>query len=180
MTEDELIKKCQRGSRSAQEQLYARYADRLYRLAYRYIKSDTDAEDVIMLSFAKVFSSIGSFVYRGEGCTEGWMRRIVVNEALMWLRKKHNFNLTESLDATLQEPDLQPYGQMDAEDVYQFVLLLPTGYRTVFNLSVIEGYNHAEIAALLQINENTSRSQLFKAKTLLKKMLTREGYHYGT
>jgi len=180
LTEAELIKKCQRDSRSAQEELYTRYADRLYRLAYRYIKSEPDAEDVLMLAFAKVFSNIRSFSYRGEGSLEGWMRRIVVNEALMWLRRKHNFNMTESLDTSQHEPDLLAYQELDAEDVYQFVAQLPTGYRTVFNLSVIEGFNHAEIAEMLQISENTSRSQLFKAKSLLKKMLTQEGYNYGT
>jgi RNA polymerase sigma-70 factor (ECF subfamily) len=108
------------------------------------------------------------------------MRKIVVNESLMWLRRSHNFNLTESLEASLPEPDLNAFSEQEAEDIYYFITQLPTGYRTVFNLSVIEGFNHAEIAGMLQISENTSRSQLFKAKTMLKKMLIQEGYHYGT
>jgi RNA polymerase sigma-70 factor (ECF subfamily) len=80
----------------------------------------------------------------------------------------------------MPEPDLHAFSAQDAEDVYQLITQLPTGYRTVFNLFVVEGYSHAEIASMLEINETTSRSQLFKAKALLKKMLTQEGYHYGT
>jgi RNA polymerase sigma factor (sigma-70 family) len=180
LKEADLVKRCKQNDRRAQEQLYALYADRLYRLAYRYIKSDEEAEDVLMTAFTKIFNGIGNFIYQGEGCTEGWMRKIVVNESLMWLRRSHNFNLTESLEASLPEPDLNAFSEQEAEDIYYFITQLPTGYRTVFNLSVIEGFNHAEIAGMLQISENTSRSQLFKAKTMLKKMLIQEGYHYGT
>lgn len=180
LTEEDLIKKCKQGNGKAQEQLYMHYADRLYRLAYRYIRSDADTEDVLMTAFSKIFHSLKNFTYLGAGSTEGWMRRIVVNESLMWLRRRHNFNLTESLDASLPEPDLHAFSEQDAEDVYQLIAQLPTGYRTVFNLFVIEGYNHAEIAVMLGVTEGTSRSQLFKAKALLKKMLTQEGYHYGT
>lgn len=180
MTEEDLVKKCQQGNGKAQEQLYKCYADRLYRLAYRYIRSDADAEDVLMTAFTKIFRGLTNFNYQGPGSTEGWMRRIVVNESLMWLRRRHNFNLIESLDASIPEPDLHAFSEQDAEDVYQLITQLPTGYRTVFNLFVVEGYNHAEIATMLEVSESTSRSQLFKAKALLKKMLTQEGYHYGT
>lgn len=180
MTEEDLVKKCKQGNGKAQEQLYKHYATRLYRLAYRYIRSDADTEDVLMTAFTKIFRGLNNFIYHGAGSTEGWMRRIVVNESLMWLRRRHNFNLTESLDVSLPEPDLHAFSEQEAEDVYQLITQLPTGYRTVFNLFVIEGYNHAEIAAMLDISESTSRSQLFKAKALLKKILTQEGYHYGT
>jgi RNA polymerase sigma factor (sigma-70 family) len=180
LTEEDLIKKCKQGNGKAQEQLYTRYANRLYRLAYRYIRSEVDTEDVLMTAFTKIFRGVNNFTYQGAGSTEGWMRRIVVNESLMWLRRRHNFNLTESLDASLPEPDLHAFSEQEAEDVYQLITQLPTGYRTVFNLFVVEGYNHAEIAAMLAISESTSRSQLFKAKALLKKMLTQEGYNYGT
>ena len=133
-----------------------------------------------MTAFLKAFRNIKTFTFRETGSLEGWLRKIVVNESLMWLRKKHNFNLTESIDDHAPEADIQPFSTLEAEDIYQFITQLPTGYRTVFNLSVVEGYDHSEIATLLSISEATSRSQLFKAKALLKKMLTQEGYHYGT
>lgn len=104
----------------------------------------------------------------------------MINESLMWLRRRHNFHLTETLDETTPEPSMDQFSQLEAEDIYRFITELPTGYRTVFNLSVVEGYSHQEIAESLKITESTSRSQLFKAKALLKKLLTQEGFHYGT
>lgn len=180
LKEPELVKQCQRGNRQAQEYLYALTADRLYRLTFRYIKSQVDAEDILITAFTKIFESVPKFSYQGEGSLEGWMRRIVVNEALMWLRRRHNFNLTETLDESMNEPDLKQFSELDEEDIYKFITQLPTGYRTVFNLNVVEGYSHQEIAAMLAISESTSRSQLCKAKTVLKKALTQEGFHYGT
>lgn len=180
MEETELVKRCQQTDRKAQELLYARYADKMFRISYRYMKSDTETEDIIIVAFGKVFNAIRSFNYQGPGSLEAWLRKIVINESLMGLRKKHNFNLTESIDETVPEPDLKQFSESGADDIYKMITQLPTGYRTVFNLSTIEGYSHEEIAAMLGISEGTSRSQLFKAKALLKKMLTREGFHYGT
>jgi RNA polymerase sigma factor (sigma-70 family) len=180
LEEKELVRLCQQGNSKGQEAAYQLYADRLYRLTLRYIRDQEDAEDVLMTTFLKAFRNIKTFTFREAGSLEGWLRKIVVNESLMWLRKKHNFNLTESIDDHVPETDIQPFSDLEAEDIYQFITQLPTGYRTVFNLSVVEGYDHSEIAALLSISEATSRSQLFKAKALLKKMLIQEGYHYGT
>jgi RNA polymerase sigma-70 factor (ECF subfamily) len=180
LKEQDLIRKCQRDDRKAQEHLYAVYADRLYRLALRYIKSGEDAEDVTMAAFIKIFKSINSFIFQGEGSLEAWMRQIFINESLMWLRRRHNFSMTESLEAGMLEPDLKQLTELEAEDIYKLIAKLPIGYRTVFNLNVIEGYNHQEIGLMLSITESTSRTQLFKAKTILKKMLTKEGYRYGT
>ena len=156
------------------------FANRMFRLAFRYIKSQVDAEDVVITSFTKVFKGIQTFKFQEEGSLEGWIRKIVVNESLMWLRRRHNFNLTESLDEGMPEPDLAQFSQLEANDIYKMIAELPTGYRTVFNLNVVEGYSHQEIAAMLSVAESTSRTQLFKAKALLKKMLTKEGFHYGT
>lgn len=181
LDELDLIKRCQRGNRDAQEQVYQRFADPLYRLAFRYIKHTVETEDVLLRAFMKIFGNIKNFKSQGEGSLEGWMRKIIVNEALMWLRSQHNFNLTESLeDVSLTEVDLSTFSALEAEDIYQFIARLPNGYRTVFNLFVVEGFSHQEIAQMLLITESTSRSQLFKAKTLLKKMLTQEGFQYGT
>ena len=152
----------------------------MYRLSFRYIKSQVDTEDVLITSFTKIFKSIHTFQNQGPGSLEGWIRKIVVNESLMWLRRRHNFNLTEALDENLPEHDLSQFSQLEAEDICKMISNLPTGYRTIFNLSVVEGYNHQEIAKMLSIAESTSRTQLFKAKALLKKILTQEGFHYGT
>ena len=180
MQDPELIQHLKNADRKAQEVLYERYSDRLFRLAFRYIRSTVDAEDVLIVSFNKLLRGIPSFRAGGPGSLEAWMRRIVVNESLMWLRKRHNFQLTESLDENLPEPDLRQVSDAGAEDIYRAIAQLPIGYRTVFNLNTIEGYHHNEIAAMLDISEATSRSQLFKAKAQLKKMLTREGFNYGT
>lgn len=176
-----LVKLCQQGDRAAQETLFNRYSDRLYRLGYRYLKNQIDTEDLMMMAFVKILNNIKTFEHRGEGSLEGWLRKVVVNEALMWLRKRHNFHLTESLEDHHQaEPDLSSVAALESNDMYQLIAQLPTGYRTVFNLFVIEGYDHREIAEMLEINESTSRSQLFKAKVLLRKMLMQEGFQYGT
>ena len=132
------------------------------------------------MAFTKVFANLSGFTERGEGSFEGWLRKVVVNESLMWLRRRHNFNMTETLGEDTDHVDLDAFSGLPAEEISRFILELPNGYRTVFNLFVIEGYTHAEIADLLEISESTSRTQLFKAKMLLKKTLTQEGFHYGT
>ncbi len=152
----------------------------MFRLVSRYIKSTVDSEDVLIMAFTKVFANISSFSDRGEGSFEGWIRKVVVNEALMWLRRRHNFNMTETLGEGSDPVDLGAFSGLPAEEISRFISELPNGYRTVFNLFVIEGYTHLEIAGMLEISESTSRTQLFKAKTLLKKTLTQEGFHYGT
>ena len=134
----------------------------------------------MITAFTKVFHHVDGFSYKGEGSFKAWIKKVMINESLMWLRRRHNFHLTESLNQSEPEPSLEPVSEMDAEDIYRFVTALPTGYRTVFNLSVVEGYSHQEIASSLGITESTSRTQLFKAKALLRKILTQEGFHYGT
>lgn len=180
MTEAELVRKCQKGSKQAQHALFETYADRFYRLMLRYVRTQEDAEDLIMVAFVKIYGHIDGFVLKDHGGLEAWMRKIMVNEALMFLRKKHNLNLTESLDVLNPDHDKMAWQQLEPEDLYNMIVELPAGYRTVFNLFVIEGYDHGEIARLLGISENTSRSQLFKAKQLLKRKIEQEGMQYGT
>ena len=180
MKETELVKRCKKADRKAQEELYARYANSMFRLAFRYIRSKVDTEDVMMVVFTKVFANIINYHHRGDGGLEAWIRQIAVNEALMWLRRRHNFNMTDTLEACDTSIGIEQLNLLPAEDIYQFIANLPAGYRTVFNLYVVEGYDHSEIAALLGTTVSTSRTQLFKAKALLKTMLTEEGYQYGT
>jgi RNA polymerase sigma factor (sigma-70 family) len=151
----------------------------MFRLTLRYVSAE-DAQDCTVMAFTRVLNSLDKFRYQGEGSLEAWIRRIVVNEALMWLRKNHNFNLTERIDSHAPETDTIELSQLEADDIVEMISKLPVGYRTAFNLSVIEGYSHQEISEQLGITESTSRSQLFKAKTLLKKMLRKGGYQYGT
>lgn len=151
----------------------------MYRISYRYLRDEADSEDVLMMAFTRVFANLVNFNDRGEGSLQAWIRRIVVNEALMWLRRRNNFSLVESGEAP-EVVDLNELSAIPAEDIVRFIQSLPDGYRTVFNLSVIEGYDHKEIGEMLGITEGTSRSQLSKARLALKKMLTREGYQYGT
>jgi len=179
LNEPELIRQCVAGDAKAQRELFDRFVGPMLRLVSRYVRDSADGEDVVMMAFTKVFYNLKEFSNEGEGALGGWIRRIVINEALMWLRRRHNFTMTE-ISEVGNEPSLTELSQLPAEDIVRLVNQLPEGYRTVFNLSVTEGYDHAEIARLLGITEGTSRSQLFKAKAQLKKMLTQEGYHYGT
>jgi RNA polymerase sigma-70 factor, ECF subfamily len=134
----------------------------------------------MVIAFDKILRKIKQFSHRGEGSLEAWMRKIVINECLMRLRRNHNFNMSRTLDEAAGVSDLSQMESLGAEDIYKMIAQLPTGYRTVFNLHAVEGYTHNEIAAQLNISEGTSRSQLSKAKAQLKRMLNNEGEAYGT
>lgn len=177
-----LIEQCQRGNAFAQRRLYDQYVNRLHRVSLRYVKAEPEAEEVLMTAFLKIFRSLPEFVYRDDAGFEAWMRRIVVNEALLHLRSnrilpqfQHDEPIVEPVDAG-QLPD----GELDAEQIYEFIRELPPGYRTVFNLYAIEGFTHREIAGQLNISENTSKSQLSKARALLQSWLTTHGYERTT
>ena len=144
----------------------------MFGVCRRYLLNREDAEDVLVEGMFRVFDNIQS--YQGTGSFEGWIRRIVVNEALMFLRKKRL--LTVDTDASeLQNLELStPLSiehELAAQDILKLLEQLPTGYRTIFNLYVIEGYKHIEIAEMLGISINTSKSQLILAKEKLKKMV---------
>ncbi|HLZ17289.1 MAG TPA: sigma-70 family RNA polymerase sigma factor, partial [Cyclobacteriaceae bacterium] len=160
--ETELIESCQRHHRQAQQTLYRMYSGKMYSLCCRYVKDRMEAEDVLVTSFTKIFEKIGQ--YKGEGSFEGWMRRVVVNESLTYLRKNKNMYLEMDIEAAAYEPDYQKLeNQLEADDLMKMIESLPVGYRTVFNLYAIDGFTHQEIASQLGINENTSKSQLSRA-----------------
>ncbi len=170
MTEQQILEGCQRQDRKAQQALYDRYAPKFFGLCKRYIKSKEDAEDVLIEGLYKAMKNIHSF--RGAGSFEGWIRRIIVNEALMFLRKKHNFNLTVEISNIEMKSNVSVVDELAAQDILNLMNRLPTGYRTVFNLYVIEGYKHREIAEILGISINTSKSQLILAKKRLKQLIS--------
>jgi len=170
MSDEDLIRACKSQDRDAQKILYNRYAGTLLGICRRYVRQIEDAEDVLLESFYKIFSNIHQ--YEGKGSFEGWMKRISVNESLMFLRRRHNFNI--SLDSShyeISEEDYSIEERLFEEDILSLLDLLPTGYRTVFNLYVLEGLKHREIAEKLGISINTSKSQLIQAKRKLKELL---------
>ncbi|HYC84361.1 MAG TPA: sigma-70 family RNA polymerase sigma factor [Chryseosolibacter sp.] len=168
--EEELIKGCLKRERSAQQQLFDLYSSKMYGVCHRYVKHAMEAEDILVTAFTKIFERIDQF--KGEGSFEGWIRRIMVNEALTYLRKSRAMYLETDLEQADREPDYDKLGDhLEAEDLLKMIQELPAGYRLVFNMYAIDGYSHKEIAAQLGISENTSKSQLSRARVYLQKML---------
>lgn len=174
MSEQDLIKACKRQDRAAQRLLYDRYSPTMFGVVRRYVRHREDAEDVLVEAFFKVLTKIE--MYSGSGNFEGWIRRIVVNESLMFLRKKHNFAMTVELSTIDKPSHLTIEEDLAAQDILNLLEELPTGYRTIFNLYVLEGYKHREIAELLGISINTSKSQLILAKKRMREILERNNY----
>ena len=177
MTEQQLITGCKANERRAQRAVYERYSPVMLAVARRYTSRDADAEDVLVTAFFKVFDKISSF--KEDGSFEGWIRRIVVNQALMILRKKHALKQASELDdvnpSTFSVPAVATDRLAEA-DIMKLLETMPVGYRTVFNLYVVEGYKHREIAEMLEISINTSKSQLILAKKRMRQQLERLGY----
>jgi RNA polymerase sigma factor (sigma-70 family) len=169
VTEQELIQKCRNKERRAQKLLYERYSPKMFGVCRRYVNNQEDAEDVMIEGFYKVLSKIDKF--RDEGSFEGWIRRIMVNQALMFLRKQHNFKLSVEISNVTIKTNPVVEQNLAAQDILGLLNLLPTGYRTVFNLYVIEGYKHREIGDILGISINTSKSQLILAKKRLRELV---------
>jgi len=177
MTEQQMIDGCKANDRRAQRAVYDRYTPVMSAVARRYTARDADADDVIVSAFYKVFAKIASFSENGS--FEGWIRRIVVNEALMLLRKKHALRQTAELtevNPTVFSVGPEATARLAEADIMALLDKMPTGYRTVFNLYVIEGYKHREIAELLDISINTSKSQLILAKKRMREQLEKLGY----
>lgn len=174
MTEKELIAACKIENRKAQQLLFDRYTPTMNGTLKRYLKRLEDREDVLVEAFFKVFSNIDQF--NGNGSFEGWIRRIIINEALMFLRKKYNFNMIVEIEDVDVPWHSNIQAELEAKDILDLLEQLPTGYRTIFNLYVLEGYKHREIAELLGISINTSKSQLILAKKRMQEMLEKVNY----
>lgn len=175
MRTDELLKLLREQDRAAQKWLYERYSPLLFSVCKRYLHRREDAEEALGSGFFKVFSQIE--YYTGAGNFEGWMRRIMVNECLMMLRKAQPL-VFPGEEAAFPEPsdDFNIEAEMSAREIMDVLEQLPLGYRTVFNLYVIEGYKHIEIAEILGISINTSKSQLILAKEKLRNLLKIKGF----
>jgi RNA polymerase sigma factor (sigma-70 family) len=170
ISDELLIQASKAGKIEAQKSLFDRYAPRMLALCKRYVKDRDEAEDIMITGFAKAFERLGQF--REEGSFEGWLRRLMVNESLGYLRKTKNLQLQVSInDEEVQIEDSTIGDHLEASELMMMIESLPDGYRTVFNLYAIEGYSHKEIAEQLGINENTSKSQLSRARDFLKRKI---------
>lgn len=177
MTEAALIEACKRKESFAQRLLYDRFVDKMYLLCMRYIAQEADAEETLSDAFFKFFRNIDKFTYIGEGSVRAWLSKIVVNECLMFLRKKKQLVLPiddTGVHSGLAEQDTA-LDHIQTKDIMRHIQAMPAGYRTVLNLYVFEDMSHKDIAALLQISESTSKSQLFKARSMLKQKITEQG-----
>ncbi|MFN8252044.1 MAG: sigma-70 family RNA polymerase sigma factor [Ferruginibacter sp.] len=174
MTEELLLAGCLKNNAAAQEALYNRFSPRMLGVCYRFAKNREDAEDMLQEGFIKVFTQIHQ--YRNEGALEGWIRRIIVHTCINNLKKNKKF--ADSLDIIHAKSihineELIP-SIMQAKQVVECIRMLPIGYRTVLNLYAVEGYPHKDIAAMLDIEESTSRSQYTRAKAMLEEILVKK------
>ena len=153
-----------------QEELYRRFSPRMFAVCLRYAGNTEEAEDILQEGFIKIFKKLDSF--RSEGSFEGWIRRIFVNTAIEHFRRKRYLQpVTEKEENTLEGNYLSVLDNLAERDILELVQQLSPGYRTVFNMYVVEGYTHKEIGDMLGISEGTSKSQLSRAKVILQEMV---------
>jgi RNA polymerase sigma-70 factor (ECF subfamily) len=170
MSESDLIKGCLEGDRRAQEYLYQRFSPKMYGVCLRYAGKAEDAQDILQDGFVKVFKNL--HMYRGDGSFEGWVRRIFVNTAIEHYRRQVNlYPVTENHENLLETKELSAFDSLSVKDLMKIIQQLSPGYRTVFNLYVVEGYSHKEIAEMIGISEGTSKSQLARAKGVLQSII---------
>jgi len=158
--------------------LYESYCDQLFLLVLRYVVSQFDAEEILQRGFIKIYEALDNFKFKNEKATLGWLNQIMVNESLLFLREQKRLTLANEGEfqdlSILQTPEIE--NKLELESCLKLVRSLPDGYRTVFNLYVIEGYSHKEIAKKLNISESASRSQLSRARNTLKIQLKSTNY----
>lgn len=165
-----LVQGCKNGDPKSQKALFEQFYGLLLGICLRYTEDRDEAKDVLQEGFVKIFNHIPNFEFTGS--FEGWMKRIMINTAIDQYRKNKNEPYLQDIDDS-PEPGISEEGleNLKEEDLIKIIQALPEGYRMVFNLYVVEGYNHQEIAEMLNINEGTSKSQLAKAKKMLQQKL---------
>lgn len=174
----EVIQHCKSGNQVAQGMLFNSHYQQMYNLSMRILSNHHDVEDVLIISFSKVFSKIQKFEYRGDNSLKKWIKTIVINESIRFVNGKRKISYDEDLPEYEKNSTFNfDLSDIDIEQVYSIIEALPDGYRMVFNLFAIEGYSHKEIAELLNIKENTSKSQLRKArKNIIERMNKTKDY----
>ncbi|MCD4770123.1 MAG: RNA polymerase sigma factor [Bacteroidales bacterium] len=168
-----LIEQCKKGDNQAQFTLYSMYSRAMFNLAYRIVNNREDAEDMLQESFTDAFRNLGSF--RFDSTFGAWLKRIVINKCINQVKKRKGEIITDNIpeighDEKTSELDLHN----DIKKVVEGIAKLPDGYRLVFTLYLLEGYDHKEISTILDITESTSKSQYLRAKTRLKQILAEE------
>ncbi len=166
-TETELLALCKEGDRQACKKLFDLYSGKMMALCYRFARDRNEAEDILQEGFVRVFTKL--HLYKGVGSFESWMKKVIVNTALKYRDKnirKHHYSEIDNVHVFDNTPNI--IEELSKEEILKLIQELPEGYRTVFNLYVIEGYSHKDIGQLLNIGESTSRSQLVKARKLLQ------------
>ena len=179
-TIQQLIDRCRAGERKAQELLYKQFASKMLGVCMRYATDRMEAEDMLQNGFIRVFQKMGD--YRGDGSFEGWVRRIMVHSSIEYYRKHHKMIQVIDIDESGHEPSVNPLAaaNLDAKVLMSIIQQLAPGYRIVFNLYALEGYSHKEIAEIVGITEGASKSQLSRARTILKEQIAKmEGNKYG-
>jgi RNA polymerase sigma factor (sigma-70 family) len=170
ISDSDLIQGCLSGNRRMQEELYRRFSPKMYAVCLRYAGKADDAEDILQEGFIKVYKNLDKF--RGDGSFEGWVRRIFVNTAIEHFRRKtHLQPIGETEDNTLEAKVVSAADTLAEKDLLKIIQQLSPGYRTVFNMYVVEGYSHKEVADALGISEGTSKSQLARARVILQEMV---------
>lgn len=174
MTDKELVKNCMEGKRDAQKLLFDRYAGKMLSICKRYFDNTEEAEDALQEGFIKVFEKLHQ--WQGSGALGGWIRTVMINTALTHLRSSKKWKDSTDLEAAedLTSDDMDALASMNADELLQLIASMPSGYRTVFNLFALEGYAHKEIAEMLGVSENTSKTQYLKSKDWLKKNLLKQ------
>lgn len=175
MNDEQLVNKCLEKDTLAQKQLFEFYSRRMMGVCLRYSKDMDEAKDVLQMGFIKVFEKLE--MYNHQGSLEGWIRKIIVNTALDNIRKnkklQNNVEI-EKVDFQLQNANENAIDVLSAQDLLKVIQSMPTGFRTVFNMYVIEGFSHKEIAEELNISVSTSKSQFSRARVYLQKILIKE------
>ncbi|MFD0942008.1 RNA polymerase sigma factor [Pedobacter boryungensis] len=179
-TIDDLLEGCKAGDRKMQELLYKQTASKMLAVCMRYAKDRMEAEDVLQLGYVKIFQKVKD--YRGDGSFEGWIRRIMVNTAIESYRKNlRMLNVVPIEDAYEQPSAGFDFSSLGMQDLMKVIQKLADGYRMVFNMYIIEGYSHKEIAETLGISEGASKSQLSRARAILQQEIIKmEGFGYAT
>jgi RNA polymerase sigma factor (sigma-70 family) len=170
--EKSLIEGCLKGHESYQFELYKRYAGKMMMVCKRYAGSKQEAEDFLQEAFIRIYDKLHT--YQHSGSLEGWVRRVVVHTALNKLRSRKYYDDIHEEMPVVDHTHVDVMSGFGEKDLLNMIAALPTGYRTVFNMYAIDGYDHAEIAEALGISEGTSRSQLAKARATLKTALEKQ------
>ncbi|SHL31231.1 RNA polymerase sigma-70 factor, ECF subfamily [Flavobacterium xanthum] len=176
--ENELILLAVENNRQAQQQIYTQFSPKMLSVCRQYIKDIHQAEDVMITAFMKVFTNLQNFQHKGS--FEGWIRRIMVNECISFIRVEKKLKYVED-ETYFEESFNNTESQFAIADIQFLIDSLPVGYKMVFNLYAIEGFKHHEIASMLGIKEGTSKSQLSHARKMLQAQInTLKNYEYGT